>query len=108
MRGELSWPTLDLQPWAEIELYPYESLCPLVFGIPADAGPHYEVDDGRAELGFLAEPDDAAFREVQDRVESGLDDGSRLLGSFYRTLAARLQTTTGLPVFIMGWDAEEE
>ena len=100
--------SLDMQTWAEVMLYPYESLSPLVFGIPADAGPQYEFDDGRAELGFLPDPDDAAFREVRARVDQGGDDGYALFVSFYSALASRLHAMTGIPVFIDGWDTDEQ
>jgi hypothetical protein len=66
-------------------LYLYDSLRPLVFGIPADAGPQYEFDDGRTELGFLPDPDDAAFREVRARVDHG---GSTLSLSLEPAVAA--------------------
>src|SRR5688572_9759852 len=44
--------TLDLAPWAGLMLLPQEPIYALVWGMPADAAPDYELDsDTMGELG---------------------------------------------------------
>ena len=100
--------TLDFAPWAALLVIPSDGLSPLLFGMPAETAPEYELStDICDELGFL-EPENAAHDDLVDRVDGTDDAAYTLYVSYFYALAGRLRAETGLPVLIHGFGPVEE
>src|SRR4051794_20839320 len=91
--------SLELAPWAGLLLISYSPVHALVWGIPAEPGPDFEFDtDTAEELGFLPDPDSAAWEQVKARIDG--DDEDMLYEPFFLALASRIRVLTGLRTLV--------